>query len=282
MTSTRRLALAGLILSLLSGAAIHAQQDAQMPDVDWQTGTVSIGNMAQLRMGPEFQFTGPAGTKTLMEMMQNPVGGHELGLVAPQNVDADGDWFVIFEFSEVGYVRDDEKDKLDADAILESIREGTASANEERKKRGWAALEIVGWQTSPRYNDATKNLEWAISAQSEGRPVLNHNTRILGRSGVMEASLVCSPEQYETAKRKCNELLASFVFTSGNTYAEFREGDRIAEYGLTGLIAGGTVAAAAKAGLLKKFWKLIVAAFVGAAAFIKKFFKGSDNPPKQA
>ncbi len=30
--------------------------------------------------------------------------------------------------------------------ILESIREGTAEANDYRRSKGWAPVEVVGWQ----------------------------------------------------------------------------------------------------------------------------------------
>ena len=87
----------------------------------------------------------------------------------------------MFEFEDVGYVKDDEKDSLDANALLESIKQGTEAGNKERRKRGWATMTILGWETPPRYNETTHNLEWAIRGQSEGEPVINHNTRLLGR-----------------------------------------------------------------------------------------------------
>jgi uncharacterized membrane-anchored protein len=50
-------------------------------------------------------------------------------------------------------------------------------------------------------------------------------------------------------------------FQPGNTYAEFDPKiDKVAEYGLAGLIAGGALAGAAKLGLLAGFFKWIVAA----------------------
>ncbi len=41
---------------------------------------------------------------------------------------------------------------------------------------------------------------------------------------------------------------------------------------LTALVVGGATAVAAKSGLLKGLWKLIVAGAVGVAAFLKKIF----------
>ena len=59
----------------------------------------------------------------------------------------------MFEFSDVGYVKDDEKDSLDANALLDSIKDSTLRGNQERMKRGWPTMTILGWETPPRYND---------------------------------------------------------------------------------------------------------------------------------
>ena len=181
-------------------------------------------------------------------------------------------WFAVFEFSDVGYVKDDEKDSLDADALLSSIKDATAAGNQERMKRGWPTMTIVGWETPPRYNELTHNLEWAIRAQSEGEPVINHNTRLLGRGGVMEVTLVVDPSLLQETMPKFKAMLAGFDYKQGHKYAEFRAGDRTAAYGLTGLIVGGGTAALVKTGAFKWIWKALVAAALAIGALAKKIF----------
>ena len=192
----------------------------------------------------------------------------ELGVVAP----AGEDWFAVFEFDDVGYVKDDEKDSLDANALLDSIKKGTEAGNQERLKRGWPTMTILGWETPPRYNEITHNLEWAIRAQSDGEPVVNHNTRLLGRGGVMEVTLVTNPATLAETLPKFKTMLEGFEFKQGRRYAEFRAGDRTAAYGLTGLIVGGGTAALVKTGAFKWIWKLLVAGAAGVAALAKKLF----------
>ncbi len=130
-------------------------------------------------------------------------------------------------------------------------------------KRGWPTMTILGWETPPRYNEITHNLEWAIRAQSEGAPVVNHNTRLLGRGGVMEVTLVTDPATLAETLPKFKTMLAGFEFKQGHRYAEFRAGDRTAAYGLTGLIVGGGTAALVKTGALSGFgkysWLLVLA-----------------------
>jgi uncharacterized membrane-anchored protein len=227
-----------------------------------------LGTTAQVQVPAGYVFANGNDTRILMETMQNPTNGRELGFVAP----AGDEWFAVFEYDAVGYVKDDDKNSLDADALLDSIKAGTAAGNEERRKRGWPTMTIIGWEYPPRYDDITHNLEWAVRAESEGSPVVNFNTRLLGRGGVMEVTLVTSPETLPAVLPKFKTMLSGFDFNSGQKYAEFRAGDKMAAYGLTGLIAGGGVAVAAKSGLFKWLWKIIVAAVVGVGALFKKIF----------
>ncbi len=70
-------------------------------------------------------------------------------------------------------------------------------------------------------------------------------------------------------------LIAGHSFTAGQDYGSYRSGDKVAEYGLAALAAGGALALAAKTGLLAKFWKLIVAGVVALGAGIKRMFGGA-------
>jgi uncharacterized membrane-anchored protein len=238
--------------------------------VAWQKGPSvgELGTHAQLKVPEGYLFVGAKDTRTIMEANHNPITGHEMGFVAP----AGEDWFAVFEFDDVGYVKDDEKDSLDARALLDSIEEGTEAGNKERVKRGWPTMTILGWETPPRYNDITHNLEWAIRAQSEGAPVVNHNTRVLGRGGVMEVTLVTDPTTLAATLPKFKAMLEGFQFKEGHKYAEFRAGDKTAAYGLTGLIVGGGTAALVKTGAFKWLWKVIAAGAAGVAALARKLF----------
>jgi uncharacterized membrane-anchored protein len=204
-----------------------------------------------------------------MEAMKNPPTGIELGFVAPPELD----WYIVFEFDDVGYVKDDEKHSLDADSMLKAIKKGNEAANRERQKRGWSILTITDWEQKPQYNSITHNLEWAIRAESEGSPVINYNTRLLGRNGVMRVSLVARPSRLVETLPKCKSVIDMFAFKQEYKYTEFRKGDKIAKYGLTGLIVGGATAVAVKTGAFKWLWKVGVAALIGAGALLRKLFR---------
>ena len=238
--------------------------------VKWQKGNSVgvLGDIAQVKVPEGFIFADAKDTRTIMEANQNPTNGRELGFVAPEKEN----WFAVFEFDDVGYVKDDDKDSLDANALLDSIKAGTEEGNKERQRRGWATMTIIGWEQAPHYNEVTHNLEWAIKATSEGLLVVNHNTRMLGRGGVMEVTLVTDPSTLAETLPKFKTMLSGFEFKQGHRYAEFRAGDKTAAYGLTGLIVGGTTAALVKTGAFKWVWKALVAAFLAISAAVKKLF----------
>jgi len=266
---------------VLSVALTVAPANAQKPDSGPKLNVVKgptkarLESVAQVDVPAGFMFIDGKSTRALMKAKGEPTSGQEVGLLVTTNEE----FSVFFEFSESGYVKDDDKDKLDADKLLASIKRGTAEQNKERQRAGNPPLEIVGWEVPPKYDAATHNLEWAIRATSEGRPILNYNTRLLGRKGVMEVVLVVDPEKLPETLPVFRTLLAGYSFASGQTYAEYRPGDKVAKYGLAALVLGGAAVGAAKLGLLtplllflKKGWKLVVVALAAVAASLKKFF----------
>ena len=275
MKNCRRLFLIVCACALIAPALAAEKSPFDNADFIHGPAKAKLGGIAQIQVPEHYTFTGAEGTKKLMEMMGNTVDGSELGFLAPTN----SNWFVLFEFDDSGYVKDDDKDKLDADAILYSIRRGTEQANKQRKKMGIPPVNVVGWEQPPKYNAETHNLEWAIRGESEGEPVVNYNTRVLGRKGVMRVTVVGDPEEVKTAMPDFKQLMAGYNFVSGQTYAEYKPGDKVAQYGLAALVVGGAAVGAAKLGLfaslavfLKKGWKLVVVGVVALAAMLKKVF----------
>jgi uncharacterized membrane-anchored protein len=256
-------------LTSIAGAEEPRKRTA-FDDTKWQRGPTeaSLAGVAQLKVPGGFLFADAADTKRLMEEMQNPTSGQECGFLAPESMD----WFAVFEYDPTGYVKDDEKNNLDADGILKSIRNATEESNKLRRSKGWNALNITGWHTKPSYNAATHNLEWAITGESEGHEVINYQTRILGRGGVMKVILVATPTDLTKAMPQYRTLLGQFSYKPGSNYAEFKPGDKIAKYGLSALVVGGAAAVAAKTGIFKWLGKALIAAAVAVSAFVKKLF----------
>jgi uncharacterized membrane-anchored protein len=289
LTTVQR-ASVGALFCVLAWSPLGAQDSEPSPfeRIPWQTGPVlgDLGGEAQVQVPEGCLFTGSVGTGQFLELTQNPAGGNERGtIVCDMNTEGTEPWFVVFTYVDMGHVKDDERDKLDADAILESLRESNQLGNKTRSERGWGILTIEGWAKPPYYDQATNNLTWAtiVSSGTEGRSV-NHSVRLLGREGVMNADLVASETQFATVLPTFDQMVGGFSFKTGQEYAAWREGDRVAEIGLTALVAGGAGVIAAKTGILAKFWKGIVALVVGGIAAIKKFFgkKAPAETPTKA
>lgn len=227
--------------------------------------------IATINVPAGMQFTDGAGAKKWGELTTNPVSQKEIGLIGPD----DGHWLVLFEFDDVGYVKDDDKDDLKADELLDSIKEGTAAFNKEsRVPAGLPPMNILGWEQQPTYNEAAHVLEWCVRAESGGEPSLNFNTRVLGRRGVVQVTLMFGGDvTLPQALPEFRELMKGFAFKEGERYAEYHEGDKLAEYGLAALIAGGGVALAAKSGLLGKLIKPIIVGAVALFGAIGSWFK---------
>ena len=238
--------------------------------IEFQMGpcTGKLGAEAELVVPEGLLFTDGDGARRVLEMSQNLTSGTELGMVSA----TDFSWQVFFQYDASGYVKDDEKDNLDADAALENYKEGIAAGNEERERRGWGKLELVGWHKPPFYDPKTNNLTWSLLIRSGDHQNVNWSTRLLGRGGIMNVDLVLSPEKVDAVLPEFEKLIEGFHYVPGKTYGEFRSGDKIAEYGLAALVAGGAGAVAFKTGLLAKFWKFIVGGIVAIAALFKRMF----------
>ena len=250
---------------------------SQEPEINWIPGpnVCDLGdNVASIELAESYVFANSDDTKEIMQLMGNPKSNREVGLIMPK--DQDANWYIVFEYFPVGYIKDDEKDSIDSDAILESIKEGNQKANERRKELGFSPLSILGWYEKPHYDDKSHNLVWAVLADSDGKEIVNYDTRLLGRSGYISAVLVADKDTLDPLKPQVENILSKISYNKGKSYAEYVQGDKLAKYGLTALIAGGAGAAAVKLGFFKmlaKAWKLVVAGAVAFIAFLGKIIK---------
>ena len=244
--------------------------------LNWITeGEGKLGSWATIRIPEGMGFLNGADTSQLMESFGN-LPSHYEGSLSTEDLN----WNVLFQFADDGYVKDDEKDDLNAEKLLKQLKEGEKEANEERTRRGLDTLVIEDWAVEPKYNEKTNNLEWAILLVSgDGSRNINYQTKLLGREGYMNVTLLCAPEDLDGLMSEYQALLASYAYVPGKTYGEYEKGDKLASYGLTALIAGGTAYGAVKTGLLgtilvffKKLWYVVVAAIAAVWKGIKRFF----------
>jgi uncharacterized membrane-anchored protein len=111
-------------------------------------------------------FTDAEGTKKWMQATHNLHSDDMLGVVVP---DVDENWWVLFDYNRVGHIKDDEKDALDADAILKTLRQNHEEGNKERKKAGVGDVRDRGMERPPYYDPKTNNLTWAVRLSGNAR-----------------------------------------------------------------------------------------------------------------
>ncbi|WP_293766116.1 DUF2167 domain-containing protein [uncultured Aquitalea sp.] len=262
------LALAFPVTALAEGEA-----DSAFDKLNWHTGPrqETIVNRGALSLNAEQSGLDEKDSSEFLRLTKNLPEPGNIIIVSKQG------WWSDFSFDPMGYVKDDEK--IDADAILKSIKDSDEPSNEERAKQGMPALHTLGWHTPPHYDPVTHQLEWAIRVSSGNVESVNYTVRILGREGVMNAVLVTDTQTLDRDLPQFKKMLATYNFNAGQKYSEFKPGDHVAELGLGALIIGGAAAVATKKGFwavlgaaLASGWKLIAAACLGAGAWLKSLF----------
>ena len=261
---------------------------------------ISLGHKVTLDLPETYVFIDGASARPLLAKGGNLMGDNFLGMVFPKDGGPAG-WWLSIEYEDEGYVKDDEK--IDAAKLLASMQEAAKDGNEARKEKGFGPMFIDRWTEAPRYDKATHHVVWALDLHTdeEGKSHSSSNfeTRILGRKGFVSLTLVTSPEHLEQYKPVVEKLLSATAFDGGARYGDFdSKTDKVATYGLLGLIGGGAGIAAlkiAKVGLLAKFGKVILLglakfgkaialAFVAFFGFlkkgVKKLFGGGTTPER--
>jgi len=236
-------------------------EENQLAKLDWKSGPAvqSIDSRSTIFVPSGYTFLSVKETDKYSELVGNAPTGIE-NLFAPES----GEWDSYFSFNPSGYVKDN--DEIDANELLSAIKAGDKSGNKYRRERGLPTFTTLGWEFEPRYDRSNNLLEWAFILQDDETKAktINYNTRILGREGVMNVVLAVAQEKLHSAVTDFKDKLKGFKYNSGEKYSEYREGDKVAEYGLAALIAGGAAALASKKG----FWATIVAFIIAAKKFV--------------
>jgi uncharacterized membrane-anchored protein len=271
---------------------IPPQIIALLKGLKYQQGDIDLrGGLAKLTVPMNFNFLGPDDAETvLVKLWGNPPSEVKpLGLLIPAGMTpiSSNCWVVTIDYTEDGYVKDDDASKINYDDLLKKMQAGVAEENKARKEKGYPTVDLLGWAAPPRYDAAAHKLYWAKKLKFEGEDgdTLNYSIRMLGRKGVLELNAIASVDQFSEIDSQTPQILGMVDFKEGSRYVDFDpKVDTVAKYGLATLVAGGALALAAKAGLLKGIWigilalkKFIIIGAIAVAAFFKKMFKRGDS-----
>jgi len=250
----------------------------------YSTGKIKPdGGKVMLDVPEGFKFLNKDQSKyVLTKLWGNPESASEevIGMIFPQDSDpfADSNYAFVITYNEIGYVKDEDADKINYDELLKNIQESEKAENEKRVKAGYPAVHLVGWAQKPYYDGQHKILHWAKElkfGEGEGENTLNYEIRILGRKGMVSLNAVGKMYDLGLVNKNISKVLAVASFTEGNSYFDFNPKiDNVAAWTIGGLVAGKILAKVGFFALIAKFlapfWKFLLLGFAGMAAWFKK------------
>jgi uncharacterized membrane-anchored protein len=259
-----------------------------LASLHFESGKISLpGNIATLDLPEQFRYLGAADASRLLAAWGNPPDASTLGMIVPTEPSllSPGGWAVVLTYDKDGHIKDDDAGAIDYDKLLKEMQAAITEANPERKKQGYESLSLVGWAERPSYDKASHKMVWAkrLRFGDATQDTLNYNVRVLGREGVLVLNAVADSGQIDQIRTAMQTVMGFTQFSEGNRYTDFNEKtDKVAEYGLAALVAGGV---AAKLGLFGKLFALLIAfkkiIFVAVAALgatvYKRFTRERDD-----
>ena len=266
-------------------------EDSVENALQWQTNSINISNgKAKLNLTKNFKFLNAAQSNFILhDLWNNPPRTDILGMIFPANSGpfTDSSFAFIITYDEEGYVKDEDADKINYDDMLSDIIKGEGEVNKNREKQGYEAIHLMGWAQKPYYDKTNKVLHWAkeLKFGNSETKTLNYEVRVLGRKGILSLNAIATMAELSLVKANIDEVLKMPAFTEGNKYSDFNSStDKVAEYGIGALVAGGILAKTGVLAIIGKFflvaWKFILIGIAAAWGIIKKFFTGKGKEPK--
>lgn len=233
---------------------INADLKADLERLDYKQGEIIVGDgIATFNVSDDFYYLDPSDANiVLVDFWENPAGELPLGMIFPTGMTPfhQDSWGIVITFDDIGYVSDEDANDYDYDELLTTMRADTAAESKLRVAEGYASIALVGWAEKPHYDQTSRKLYWAKELEFGDTPnnTLNYNIRALGRKGVLVMNFVAPISTLDEVKAAAPDVLAMSTFTEGNKYSDFNPSlDKVAAFGIGGLIAGKVVA---KTGIL--------------------------------
>ena len=292
------LCLAGLLLATVAVNATPVEDSAKVFEdfedyIDsvktaqhYETGVIHLpGGKAEIKVPAGFKFLNKAQSiSVLTKVWGNPpeTAENTLGMIFPANDDpfSENSYAFIVKYEDIGYVKDDDAEKIDYDEMLKNMQQEEKENNEARVKAGYSTIHMVGWAQKPFYDKEKKVLHWAKELKfgdQEGANTLNYEIRILGRRGILSLNAVCTMKELSLVKANIDKVLPMASFTDGNTYFDFDPKiDNVAAWTIGGLVAGKVLAKVGFFAIILKYlgvlWKFILLGLAALAGVFKKLF----------
>lgn len=251
--------------------------------MNYETGSITLTTAnVKLNVPKGFKYlNGTQASYILSSVWGNPPQTGILGMILPEKssvLDTDSYAFII-TYDAMGFVKDDDADKINYDDMLKQMQEEEVEENKTRVAQGYPAIHMVGWASKPFYDKTNKVLHWAKNLKfgDADENTLNYEVRILGRKGVLSMNAVSTMKYIDTVKKDIDKVLAIPSFTEGSMYKDFdSKTDEVAAWTIGGLVAGKVLLKVGILATIGKFlaasWKFILIGIVALWGGIKKLF----------
>ncbi|MDC0032283.1 DUF2167 domain-containing protein [Pelagibacteraceae bacterium] len=184
-------------------------------------------------------------------------------------------------FSKDGYIKIDDWNEIDHTKFIKEKKDLYMSSNDLREQSGADTITDVVWIYKPKlYRD--KNIveySFKVTWRSKDGEMYNSTDSTvlhLGRYGYSSCTFVVDHRDYQLAKYTFEKIKDDYVFNDTHQYSDFKQGDKVAAYGIGALLAASMgIKGIAKAGFMatlmlfaKKAWFILLLPFI----FIGRLF----------
>ena len=152
-------------------------------------------------------------------------------------IDVDDETIIGIQYNDSGYIEQTRLENLQPAVLFDIMKQVMESRNTERRRNGRPTVELVGYAIEPWYDAQRNAAYWAVRRrESDGTEDIHALAVKLARGGFAVISWIGPREQF-AGRRTMETTLAAFRFNDGARYADFRDGDPVAQRDLEDLVA---------------------------------------------
>lgn len=230
-------------VALLATPALADQaQDAKVAEIShmhWLANTTATlpSSHGHLVVPKGYLVAMGSDAERLTEMANGKPGANDISLEGYVLVPPDGKSAVELMYVPTGFVDAGDFNTISPAALLDNVRSGTEARNAKRAAEGLPTMHVVGWLQQPTYNQTTHIATWAVEgSDSTGGDVANVIAVRLGREGYEGIRLITDAKSFQPIGNPLDVVANNFSFAPGEDYADHVSTDRVAGYGLAGLV----------------------------------------------
>ncbi len=262
------------------------EAEAVEPDTAYEydpkySGTYDIGKIGKITVPPNHLFLDSKDAKQYLMSLDNPPSDDILGLVLAVNPDSTmRNIFYVIWYVNDGHIDDSDAKNMDFTELLEQMQTDLHEGNRMRLDGGYKPIKLLGWASPPFYDDKKHVLHWAKELRfgQDTISTINYNFVVLTREGKVKITAVCDKTTLAEVKTAGEDLLDKFEVVSGSRYIDYDSSiDKLAAYGIGGLIAGKVLSKAGFFSIIGAFFlkyiKVIILGLGGLGAYLINLFR---------